>query len=79
MEFSRSADDPLLAKEFRLSLRRCMDKLPNLWLAVFTMKHMDDLETEMICTELNVTPANFWVIIHRCKLNLRSCLQKNWV
>jgi len=42
------------------------------------MKHIDDEETTTICTELKVSPANFWVIIHRTKLNLRACLQRNW-
>lgn len=78
-EFSHSADDPLLSKEFNTVLKHCMKKLPALWLAVFTMKHMDDASTEMICSELKVSAANFWVIIHRAKLNLRACLQKKWI
>ncbi|MBC7950143.1 MAG: sigma-70 family RNA polymerase sigma factor [Chitinophagaceae bacterium] len=77
-EFARTPDDQLLAKEFHIVLRRCMNKLPSLWIAVFTMKHMDELATENICKELKVTAANFWVIVHRTKLNLRACLQKNW-
>jgi RNA polymerase sigma-70 factor (ECF subfamily) len=56
-----------------------MQKLPALWMSVFTMKHMDDQTTEIICAELKLTAANFWVIIHRTKLNLRACLQKNWI
>ncbi|UOE49330.1 sigma-70 family RNA polymerase sigma factor [Mucilaginibacter sp. SMC90] len=70
--------DPLLKKELNSILQKCMQKLPALWNAVFTMKHIDDAATENICTELHVTPANFWVIIHRAKVNLRACLQKNW-
>jgi RNA polymerase sigma-70 factor (TIGR02943 family) len=71
--------DPLHNKEFNQVLQQCMQKLPSLWLAVFTMKHMEDAQTETICTELKVTAANFWVIIHRTKLNLRACLQRNWI
>src|ERR1700761_1322999 len=70
--------DPLVNKEFNSILQKCMQKLPALWMAVFTMKHIDDEETTTICTELKVSPANFWVIIHRTKLNLRACLQRNW-
>jgi len=70
--------DPLAGKEFNNVLKKCMQKLPALWLSVFTMKHLDDAATDMICSELKVTQANFWVIIHRAKLNLRACLQKNW-
>jgi len=71
--------DPLHNKELNLVLQNCMQKLPALWLAVFTMKHMDDEATDKICAELKVSASNFWVIIHRAKLNLRACLQKNWI
>ena len=71
--------DPLLQKELRSVLQRCLQKLPALWLSIFTMKHVDEEPTEVICTEIGVTPANFWVIMHRAKLNLRACIQKNWL
>lgn len=71
-------NDPLREKEFNQILEKCMLKLPELWLAVFRMKHLDGQSTQIICNELRVTPSNFWVIIHRAKLNLRACLQKSW-
>ncbi|WP_293310274.1 sigma-70 family RNA polymerase sigma factor [Pedobacter sp. UBA5917] len=71
--------DAFISGEFTDILQKCMKKLPGLWLAVFTMKHMDEEETSVICKELKVTSSNFWVIIHRAKVNLRSCLQKNWI
>jgi RNA polymerase sigma-70 factor (TIGR02943 family) len=71
--------DPLLQKELRSVLQRCMQKLPALWLSIFTLKHVDEEPTEFICTTLKVTPANFWVIMHRAKVNLRACMQKNWL
>jgi RNA polymerase sigma-70 factor (TIGR02943 family) len=71
--------DALENKEFHRILKACMTKLPALWLSVFSMKHIDDETTEMICSELKLTSSNFWVIIHRSKVNLRSCLQKNWI
>lgn len=70
--------DELANKEFENILRQCMKKLPALWFSVFTMKHMDELKTEVICGQLKLSPSNFWVIIHRAKVNLRACLQKNW-
>jgi RNA polymerase sigma-70 factor (ECF subfamily) len=71
--------DALENKEFQKILQACMKKLPALWLSVFTMKHIDEEATHIICRELKVTSSNFWVIIHRTKVNLRSCLQKNWI
>ena len=70
--------DPLANKELAAILKKCIQKLPALWLSVFTMKHLDDAATETICRELKVTASNFWVIIHRAKLNLRACIQKSW-
>src|SRR5579859_1114000 len=70
--------DPLANKELAAMLKKCLQKLPALWLSIFTMKHMDDSATETICKELKVTQGNFWVIIHRAKLNLRACIQKSW-
>lgn len=71
--------DPLMGKEFNMVLKKCMDKLPALWHAVFTMKHLDDESTDTVCAELKISASNYWVIIHRAKLNLRACLQKNWI
>jgi len=78
-EFGIEDKDHLVSREFEEILKKCMQKLPVLWKAVFTMKHIDEEPTDTICTELKVTASNFWVIIHRAKLNLRACLQKNWI
>lgn len=77
--FGIETNDPLMNKELKSILEMCMQKLPALWLSVFKMKHMEDESTDLICEALKVTPSNFWVIIHRAKLNLRACLQKNWI
>jgi len=70
--------DLLTNKELRSVLQNCLQKLPALWLSVFTMKHIDEEATAVICEALKVTPSNFWVIIHRAKINLRACIQKAW-
>ena len=78
-EFGIEDKDHIVNKEFEHIMKRCMEKLPALWMAVFTMKHIEDEPTDTICAELKVSASNFWVIIHRAKLNLRACLQKNWI
>ncbi len=72
-------DAALESKEFDGILRSCMHKLPPLWKSVFTMKHIDDESTETICDRLELSSSNFWVISHRAKVNLRDCLQRNWI
>lgn len=78
-EFGIEDKDKLVSREFEQIMKKCLQKLPALWMSVFTMKHIDEETTETICAELKVTSANFWVIIHRAKVNLRACLQKNWI
>lgn len=77
--FGIEQGDPLQNKELRVVLQNCLQKLPPLWLVVFSRKHIDDEPTKTICSELNISDANFWVIIHRSKVNLRASLQKNWL
>jgi len=76
--FGLDADNPLLIKELGLILDACLKKLPALWFSVFSMKHMDDLASAKICATLKLSDSNFWVIMHRTKINLRACLQKHW-
>ena len=77
-EFGISDRHSIDNKEFRHILQKCLQKLPPLWHAIFTMKFMDDQEAVKICSELKVSSSNYWVIIHRAKVNLRDCLQRNW-
>jgi len=71
--------DPLRAKEFQSILNRCLKKLPSGWALAFSMKYLEDEDSENICKELNLTSTNYWVMIHRAKVSLRACLEKNWL
>ena len=64
--------------EFYDILKGCLGKLPEKWAAVFTLKNMEDLDSEEICKELQIAPSNYWVIMHRAKLQLRECMDLNW-
>jgi len=64
--------------QFRTILSQCVDKLPENGRAVFSMKYLDDLSSKEICKELDITPSNYWVLIHRAKLQLRKCMEVNW-
>ncbi|MBI4681324.1 MAG: hypothetical protein HY753_09040, partial [Nitrospirae bacterium] len=65
-------------KEFYEILEKCKDKLSELQNAVFTMKYMDEFDSNEICKELGISPSNYWVVLHRVKLQLRRCLEKNY-
>lgn len=72
------ADARINTKEFFLALNMCLSLLPQRWSAVVSMRLFEEKEAEKICKEMNITPSNYWVIMHRARLQLRECLEKNW-
>ncbi|MEZ5083492.1 MAG: sigma-70 family RNA polymerase sigma factor [Bacteroidales bacterium] len=66
-------------EEFYTILQNCLTKLKEIQRMAFVMKHMDDMDTSDICKELDITASNYWVIIHRAKLQLRTCMETNWI
>lgn len=72
------ADSGIHQAEFNKILEFCLQKLPTKLLPVFVSKYIDDEESEKICKDYGISSSNYWVIIHRAKLLMRSCLEKNW-
>ena len=77
-DWSAGDKSRLEQREFRQILLACLGKLPGNWAAVFSLKHMEEESSEDICKELNISASNYWVILHRAKLQMRECLEKNW-
>jgi len=64
--------------ELREIIEKCISLLPENLGAVFIMKMIDDASSEEICKELDITASNVWVMMHRARLRLRSCIETNW-
>lgn len=77
-EWQNSSDSNINRKDFYNILQSCKKKLKEIQNMVFTMKYMEGMESEEICKALNLTASNYWVLMHRAKLQLRACLEKNW-
>lgn len=77
--FSNSTEDYLHGQEFARFMELCLQKMPPKLRQVFVAKYMDDEKSDDICKEHEITASNFWVIIHRSKLLLRACLEKQGV
>ncbi len=73
-----NVEDSLQSQEFFTQFNSCIEKLNEKQRTVFTMKYLDDLESEEICKKLQITTSNYWVIVHRAKLKLKECLDKHW-
>lgn len=64
--------------EFFEILNQCLSKLPDKWAAVFSLKVMEDYSTDEVCKEMDITSSNLWVLLHRARLMIRDCIEKNW-
>jgi len=65
-------------RRFWEAFERCLDRLPPAAGRVFFMREVLGEETDAICKAERITASNCWVILHRARLNLRACLEKNW-
>lgn len=74
-----NAQETIENSELGEAIYDCLDKLPKKQATVFKMKTILNYETETICNELNITPSNLWVIIHRARIAMAECMEKNWL
>ncbi len=73
--------DPEAALEQRRfweAFEHCLDRLPAAGGRVFFKREILGEETADICKDEGITASNCWVILHRARLALRACLEKNW-
>ena len=65
-------------KEFWETVHGCLEKMPDRPRQVLALRVMQDESTETICDILGIKPNNVWVVLHRARSLLRSCLETNW-
>ncbi|MCY7386818.1 MAG: sigma-70 family RNA polymerase sigma factor [Burkholderiales bacterium] len=65
-------------KQFFEVFERCMDKLPSSASRVFFKREVMGIDTDEICKEESITASNCWVMLHRARMALRECLDRNW-
>lgn len=65
-------------KEFWHTLEQCLSQLPRAVANTFVLKELDRLASEEICNELDITPSNLSVRLHRARLLLQQCLERHW-
>lgn len=71
-------EESLVSKEFQEILKRCLSALPERVARVFWLREVDGVASEEICKDLEVSPNNVWVMLHRARMGLRRCLEVHW-
>ena len=74
-------NDPEAALEQRRfweAFEMCLGGLPATASRVFFKREVLGEDTPVICADEGITSSNCWVILHRARIALRNCLERNW-
>jgi RNA polymerase sigma-70 factor (ECF subfamily) len=74
----KGPEDSALTDEIRAWVRKCSENLTLNQRAALFLKEIDGENSESVCNVLNVSPTNLRVLLHRAKIKMRDCLEKNW-
>jgi RNA polymerase sigma-70 factor (TIGR02943 family) len=66
-------------EELREIISLCIKNLPPNLSAAFVLKMIDEADSDEICKELGITSSNLWVMLHRARLKMRSCVENKWL
>jgi len=64
--------------EFWGVFEECLENLPERTAQAFSLRVLDNENSEDICKVLRISPNNLWVLLHRARFRLRECLDANW-
>jgi|CXWL01.1.fsa_nt_gi RNA polymerase sigma-70 factor (ECF subfamily) len=74
----QSPDQVIERGEFWEVMNRCLSALPEKIANVFALREIDGMSSDEICTALDLSANNFWVIMHRARMQLRRCIEIKW-
>ncbi len=64
-------------RELQETLWTCIDKLPERVRQLYINREIEGDSTDEICVDLNISPSNLGVLIHRARHSLRKCFSEN--
>jgi len=66
-------------KEFMDVLFQCLAKLPKRLSEIFMLREFEEAETQTICKQMEISESNSWVMLYRARMQLRDCMEVNWL
>lgn len=78
-EWGEDAASLMQRQEFMAALAQCLAKLPRRCADAFVLREMEEETSERIQEVLGITSSNLWVLLHRARMQLRLCLEQNWL
>jgi RNA polymerase sigma-70 factor (ECF subfamily) len=71
-------DGALEQQQFWQIFIDCVAALPPAQAQAFSLCELDGVKGDEACKVMDVAATNLWVMLHRARLRLRQCLEKNW-
>lgn len=72
------AQEILELEELRQIVKHCLAQIPDLQASVFVLSVMYEMDHKSICRELEITPENLAVRLHRARLGIAKCVHSHW-
>ncbi|MAH39815.1 MAG: RNA polymerase subunit sigma-24 [Puniceicoccaceae bacterium] len=66
-------------QEFWVVFQDCVGNLKSPQKEAFVLKMLEDLSTEEICKELDISANYLWVLLHRAREQLKNMLTDKWL
>ncbi|NCS94793.1 MAG: sigma-70 family RNA polymerase sigma factor [Leptospira sp.] len=60
-------------------LLQCVEALPNQHKILYKMREFEQMKTETICKELDITTSNLHVLLHRIRIQLKICMEEKGI
>ena len=76
--WSSIPDDSVEASELWDIVKQCLEHLPGSLGDAFVLSVMEEMSSDDVCKELEISPSNFWVRMHRARLGLSRCVGARW-
>lgn len=71
-------DNALQTQELWHLVRHCLRQLAPQQADVFVLCVIEEMTVEQVCQELDISPSNLWVRLHRARLKLAKCVAAKW-
>ncbi len=79
VEWAANPENLLEQKSFLDVVKKCLKDLPKRQSKVLTLRQLKGETTQKICNLLDISEANCWVILHRARMMMRTCIETNWL
>lgn len=78
LRWKQNPEEEAGKKEFRQVFLKCLQRLSSVLADAFILRDLEMMDPAQICSRLNISDTGLWSRLHRARLSLRHCLEKNW-